>query len=289
MPNNNSGNLLSNLTTKQKATGAVVVILVAVVVWQIVGLFGGDSGTPPAPQVMSQAAKPPVTNLAANPPAANNSPANLSSNMAPDSAQPLAPLTADTSVQQRVANNEASTTVTDQMIKEQEKDQVGYLKSLNKLQNLKLEREIAESSQAIAASKLATAKTEKDMSDLLTKSTAQVSLSDYASKLAAGTANGQIMDSAGVLVPAPPSAAEEKAAAEKAAGTLAIEAKYVVLSVSKQLETWKAVIGDSGKLYSVSVGDTLPGTKITVNAIDNDGVTLLLDKKKQVIHILTSI
>ncbi|MDX1901248.1 MAG: hypothetical protein SFW66_04470 [Gammaproteobacteria bacterium] len=256
---NNRFNKLSNMPAKQKVIAVIAVIIVAVVIWQVAGLFGG--GTPaPAPAPVAVKSTTPGQNMS------SNIPTNNTNNSMSGGAAPSAPVANNNAVTEMVSTNQQSPT--EQMIKQQEKDQVGYLDSLNKLQNLKVEREIAETSQAIASAKLATATAERNMSDLLTKASQQVSLADYLNKLAESSPT-QTSTTTTVVTP---------------------EIQYVVVSVVRQFDKWTAVLGAQGKLYIVKVGDTLPGSQdAKIIAINDNGVTYLKNKEKNTIQLLTTV
>lgn len=272
-------NKLAGMPTKQKIMAIVAVLIVAVVIWQVVGLFGG--GSAPAPTIQ------PATQLSANVSKGTSGvPSSNGSNNSPVmNATPSMQTTTsadDTSKQQ---------SVTDEMIKQQELDQAKYLDEINKLQYLKLEREIAENSQAVASAKLATAKAEKDMSDLLTASNKQVSLADYANKLADSGAQTEqsTQPTQSAQLAAHPLYPGLGQLGQPSSPSSSAAPQYVVVSVAMQLGEWSAVIGEGGKLYVVHVGDTLPSDSSVVAAIDSKGVTLSKDKKKHTIDLISSV
>lgn len=245
--------------TKQKIIGLLVVILIGLIVWQVFELFFKENNSPAIPKpIANQSIK--TTNLSSstvskNP--ANNTPPNAN---VPSPASVPVLVSAQTDVQPDAS---------EAIIQAQEENQVAYLDLINKLQNLKIQKEIAETSQAIAVAKLATATAEKNMSGLIIESSQDISI-NYANKPTTGKETNATTISSLNAPPIP-------------------ENNYAVLSVSKELGHWQAVISDQGKLYTVSVGDKIPGTQIVVNEISINGVVLFDGKKKQAIRIVTSI
>jgi len=276
---NQTGNTMSGLSSKQKIIGVVAVILLGVVIWQIIGLFTGDNGSASAPVTTTPVKSNSI--MSANGPSSMNQAPNAPKMTAPNMT-PLPP--AAPQQIQAAAMVSSDDKATSEMIKDQEKNQIQYLGSLNKLQNLKVEREIAETSQAIATAKLTTAKAEKDMSDLLTQTTQkqQISLQDYANKLAANPTNALTG-----MPPTGPATVTVSTTKETAATIPAPE--YVVLSVSMLRDKWNAIIGNKGKLYNVSVGDVLPDDNSIVTAINTNGVTLRVHNQSHMLHIMNPI
>jgi hypothetical protein len=159
----------------------------------------------------------------------------------------------------------------DQYLPEEQKTEQNYLKKVNDLEELKVERQIEETNQAIAVAKLATVTAEKSTADLLTKPTPVVAEGAYANQLVNPTASGTA-----VATSAPPK-------------TETPEVAYTVISVSLQLNKWTAVIGTQGKLYNVSVGDILPLDGSVVSSISKSGVILKKDDKARKISIVSAI
>jgi type IV pilus biogenesis protein PilP len=252
-------------TNKQKITAIAVVIMVIIVIWQVIGLFGGSSEPTITPAANTQ--KP----MSAAAPGAAPAPGT------PNQAAPMA--AAVPSGDQQLAPVAALTIHKDSdLLKQQQEEQKAYLDNLNRLQLLKVQREIAETNQAISTAKLATATADKSMSDLLTSPTPPpVPAGAYASKL--GGAPGE-----------PPSGAPTEGSQTTSTTTTVkvVEPQYTVISVSMQFAKWTAVLGISGKLFNISVGDSLPdGTVVT--SINKSGVTLEKDGQKKKISVLTSI
>jgi type IV pilus biogenesis protein PilP len=250
---------MGGFNMKQKIMAGGVVVILLIVIWQVMGLFGGGKNGEVTPATQAPPANKPPGQMTAS--AAPNAPNNM---MPPGNAAPapaLIPQPAAAPRDQIAANAE--------IIKNQQEDQKKYLSSINQLQMLKLQRDIAETNQAIAAAKLATATAEQGINSLLTKPLpAPVPVGEYANKLvspsSAGGPPGQpgqpMQDMSGV--------------------------SYVVISVSMQMNRWAAVLGYQGKLYNVSVGDILPVDGWTVASISKEGVTLKKDNMRKKISLV---
>ncbi len=264
MSDNRTIKSMANGSMKQKILLVVAIIVTLVVIWQVIGLFNDGSSapaptpTPPPTAQKTQSSQAPMGQQPAMAPTAPSGPSTTAMPMAA-AQQPN-----NTSLNENFAlQNDAD------LLKKQQQQQTAYIDSVNKLQALRIERDIAETTEAISAAKLAAATADKNMSDLLTKtSSPQMSMSDYAEKLAA--AQNQTNN-----------------AANEAASTSA--AQYVVVSVSMQMNKWSAVLGYQGKLYSVSIGDVLPQDGSIVSNITRNGVTLMREGKKIKISIVNSI
>jgi type IV pilus biogenesis protein PilP len=258
----------SGFTTKQKLMAVGVVVILLIVIWQVVDLFGGGSGeSPPAP-IQNGATKPPTQMTATMPGTPANPSAPAVGGQAPTGVgQPPAIIQPQPAPIQR----EQTLSGTD-LLRNQQEEQKKYLASVNELQMLKLQRDIAETNQGIAAAKLATATTEQNINNLLTKPMpAPVPVGEYANRLAAPTAAGM---PSGVPGTAPPPEVP------------ANEAAYIVISVSMQLNRWTAVLGYQGKLYNVMIGDVLPVDGWTVASITKEGVILKKDDVKRKISLV---
>jgi type IV pilus biogenesis protein PilP len=132
---------------------------------------------------------------------------------------------------------------------QQEQAQNNYVSALNELQMLKIQREMAETNQAIIAAKLATVTAEKSITDMLSPEP---------------------------MAP-PPVPIKKESAAEEEANSVVFGSKaayYTVQSVTMQLDQWHAVLSFKDKLYDVTVGDVLPVDGAVVSAIDQKSVTL---------------
>lgn len=236
---------MAEITNKQKIMGGITAVVLLIVIWMIYGMFTEGSSSEPSTEitpVSAPGAKPAMTPTGA--PAAG-------------SAQQPA-------VQQQAPQVREAELPQSPFLAEQRAAQEDYIKQLNNLQMLRIERDISETQQAIAASKLARVKAEKDVSDLLTKPMeAAVPAGVYAGQLAGGP-------------PAPAGIVAQQVAAGGAQPVVQTipTVQYVVISVSMQLNKWTAVLGYQGKLYNVSVGDVLPTDGSKVVSINKNGVVL---------------
>lgn len=279
----NLNGAFSSMTSKQKIMAALLVLILLFVLWEVAGLFGGSAA--PATQTITpvnNAAKPAGQMGASSPnsagPAQNNMPANNPNN-------PAAMNQAQPQVQPQL--RETTVSMDSRLLDMQKETQQKYIDQLNQLQNLKVQREIAETNQAIANARLATVTAEKNASDLLTKPAApipqQVPVSAYTSTLVNPTPTG-------VNVTGAPSEAPPAASTTTTVVSTPAELPYVVISVSMQLGRWYAVLGYQGKIFNVTVGDTLPVDGAIVGSINKNGVTLLLKNgKRKRISILSSV
>ena len=227
---------------KQKLTIAIFMIVIIVIIWQAWGLFGGSSGSS-EPTPSSTALQHPAT-------ATGHIPGE---NM-PSSSQPIQPNTAQLMSNQRnsqISSREA------ELLQLQRETQAKYLAAINELQMLRIQKEIAETNQAIVKAKLDTVTAQKGIVDLFVKpATPSINAGAYASGLVSPVGSGSM-----VATPVLP-------------GTEAAPPSYVVLSVSYLMNKWHAVIGYQGKLYMVSVGDVLPVDGSIVVSINKSGIML---------------
>jgi type IV pilus biogenesis protein PilP len=151
-----------------------------------------------------------------------------------------------------------------EMQRMQQEAQAKYLAALNELQMLRLNQSIAEANRAIMTAKLATVTAEKGIVDLLAPPT-QVTTNTYAQGLVSPTSSSP------TNVPPP---------------IVTTDVKYTVISVTLLQSKWSAVIGYSGNLYHVSVGDILPPDGSTVVSISKSGVTLQKDGVRRRISLV---
>jgi cytochrome bd-type quinol oxidase subunit 1 len=247
---------LSGMTPKQKGMIVAMAIVVLVIIWQVKGLMGGSS----------QEIAPPK--LAANTTSTKTTPSAGGANTA---------ASVNNQALQQNELRQAQVGGDARFLQQQQMSEQKYIGKLNDLEDLKIQREIAETNQAIAAAKLATVTAEKNISDLLTKpSTPEVSASTYANKLA------------GPAAPAEPNTAPDGVSPPIPAAVPA-ETQYTVISVSMQLRKWSAIIGYQGKLYNVSVGDVLGADGSVVTNINKSGVTLKKEGNTRKISITSAI
>lgn len=247
----------SGMPVKQKAMIVAVVVIFLIIIWQVVGLMGGfGHGSTPAPVPTK--------------PVANHQNAKTSEMMSPNMNASTAgnnmPAQQGELRQGQVANDQ-------RFMQMQQMSEQKYLDKINDLEDLKIQRAIAETNQAIATAKLATVTAEKNISDLLTKPAApEVPAGTYANKLANPSMQGEN---------AQPGAASSMPAAPEVA--------YTVISVSMQLGRWSAVIGSQGKLFNVVVGDVLGPDNSVVVSINKSGVMLRKNGVTRKISIMTAI
>lgn len=247
MPDNQMQSAAGN--PKQKLTVIIAVIIFLVIGWQVMGLFGGPK-------------TPPVQPLKA--PAPGQRMTQQSAAGGPGSANAAMTAAAVASTDNQVPQP-APVQTNSELIKLQQETEAKYITAVNELQMLKLQQEIAEVNQALAASKLSTMVTEKSISDLLVTKPVAPPPEDFGAT-AAPTKGA----------PQAPSAVDSATS-------------YLLLSVSQQGESWSAVIGNYAKRYSVSVGDTLPPDGSVVSSIDKSSVTLEKDGKRKKLNLSNSL
>ncbi|GEM_PF-1345204 len=268
----------AGMTTKQKATIGALVVVVLIIVWQVMGLFGGGSKTaePATNTVITPAAQP---TAGANPSPSLN-PATPGQPGAPVAPHPVMPVQNNV-VQAGIAPLSLEGEIADIQKKTEQK----YIDQINQLQMLRIQREIAETNQAIANARLATVTAERGVTDLLTKPSAnsqQIPAGAYANALANPTPTG-------IALPTEVTTTTTAPVATPPPAPPVMEAQYVVISVSMQLGRWNAVLGNQGKLYNVHVGDVLPLDNSVVASISKSGVVLQKEGKRRKISILSAI
>ena len=254
--------MFSGMPTKQKVMIVAMVIIILVIAWQVIGLMGGGSSSAPSPAI-----KPPA-NQAAKSTGAAASPTEMHAT-SPANAQAM----------QQAELKQAQVASDTRFLQLQQDSEQKYLGKINDLEDLKIQRAIAETNQAIATAKLATVTAEKSISDLLTKPVApEVPAGVYANKLtnpANTPENAAGLPGGGQLPPGIISSTPQ--------------AEYTVISVSMQLGRWNAVIGYQGKLYSVVIGDVLPADNSIVVRINKNGVILRKEGRSRKISIMSAI
>jgi type IV pilus biogenesis protein PilP len=265
-------NNFSSLPTKQKVSAIVFFIIGAVVIWQAIGLFrGGSSKTAEITPDKSAA-------TSANHPAPGSSPNPASGSSASQkmmSNSPSKPGATPPSVNMQPTpaaghggnspilskpTAEVGTPPSTPINNQQQQEQVKYVSAINQLQMLKIQKEIAETNQAIVAAKLATAEAERSMTEALTPSVPIPNPANSPPPTPAAVSGG----------------ASGSSASSDASASSSISDTYIVYSVSMELDQWHAVIGFKDKLYNVMVGDIIPNDGSIVSAIDAKGVTLKL-------------
>lgn len=242
---------------KQKVMMIAIGVILLIVGYQVVKMMGGGGDVTPA-TVPTPGNKPAMT--------AGNT-ASASSGMATPGAAP-APV-----VQQPIEQTQPKPAPVQgnvALLKLQQETQVKYIAALNELQMLKVQKDIAETKQAITSSTLATATAEKNITDLLTVQQA-----------APPTAFGNMSaPTAPQALPAPNAApAPAPAAPVQAQKPATPDAPYTLLSVSFEGNRWTAVLSFQDKMYNVSVGDSLPPDGSIVDSIGREGVSLKKEKE----------
>lgn len=165
----NRTQLATNMSNRQKIITVAVVIVVAILIWQVIGLFRGGSQTSmPVPHAPAGAPA-----AGAGPNAIAPPPQNI-----PQQAQLL-----QQQQQQPLSQREA------ELVKLQQETQAKYLSALNELQMLKVEKDIAETNKAIMAARLDTITAQKNIIDLL-KPAETATASSYAPGLVNPVAAG---------------------------------------------------------------------------------------------------
>lgn len=250
------------VTTKQKVIGILTVVILAFIIYEVIGLFSTEKAAEP----VIVPAKPAGGTAASRQGQATTTRTNTATQTT--SQQPvLTPVNALTAPSQNID------------FQKQREQQETYLDSVNQLQLLRVKREIAETNQAIASARLATETANKNMSDLLTQPAAVMPQAPAGNNL--GNYAGKTEASAGGTT----SSANQNAQPVKQP---LLDVPFTVVSISMQLNRWSAVLGYEDKLYSVSLGDSLfDGSKVV--SINKSGVTLLKDGKRRRISIQTTI
>lgn len=150
----------SGITTRQKVIAGAFVVIVGIIIWQVMGLFGGGGGgstVPPAP--VNVAGKP---GAPGQPPMETPKPAEI--------AKPI-----------------AMTEREQQLMLLQQDTEARYLAAINELQMLKIEKDIAETNKAIASAKFDTVTAQKNVVNLLT--TPDVPQAAYSGSLVSPTSS----------------------------------------------------------------------------------------------------
>jgi len=237
------------LPPRQKVIVVIFLTIAIFVVWELIGLFRGgkdkSSMISPAPSAVAAQAPVPKSALPKSPPPPvqqMSGPAPhgfMSPHLAPQQSHPEVDTTPPASI----------------VLVQQEQVQSKYVTALNELQMLKIQKEIAETSQAIVAAKLATATAEKSISDLVAEAENPVTTNSHTPPPGASSTT--------IMPPGLPPGVGPDA-----------PGSYSVQSVTMEQDQWHAVVKFKDKLYDVSVGDQLPPDKSLVKAIDQRGVTL---------------
>lgn len=242
-------------TAKQKITAVALVIILIIIGYQVMGIFKSDTGEV-------------ITPAAGTPPGAAANKAPGGAQMAPSSMQNPAPQTL----------REVTPTMEPRIVDIQKQTQQKYLDQINQLQTLKIQREIAETNQAIAAAKLATVTAEKGVTDLLTRPTQPY-----------GTGMSGVYSSTAVTPPGVSTTTTQTSETLPVPAPVSNDVPYTVVSVTMQLGRWAAILSFQNKLYNVVVGDVVPLDGSVVTSINRNGVTLMKDGKSRRVSILSSV
>ena len=269
---------LDNPSVEKKSQKKIVIIVllvvvVAIVLYEISTMFGSSS----APEVVAAAnQQAQEVSKTANPEGNNARGANATANPTLGSDRKTTTPQSTAPTQVAVSND---VTMNDKLLAIQKEFEDSYIKQVNKLQSLKLQREIEDMNQAIAVARLATVTADKNVGDILTAPAPAlppvVPAGAYRNPLVNPVPSGSAVAVASHPVNAPPAALTE--------------IPYVVISVSMQLGRWNAVVGYQGKLFNVAVGDVLPIDGAVVTSINRNGVTLMKDGKHKKVAISSSI
>jgi type IV pilus biogenesis protein PilP len=152
---------------------------------------------------------------------------------------------------QQVPQQTANTPQEQASMQQQQDAQLRYLQALNELQLLKVSQNIAETNRSIMAAKFDTINSEKKIVDLLSGPAQPAP--NYAQAMTNNVSN--------------------ESATTKTVTTTS-EVPYNVVSITETHEVWSAVLGSSGTLYHVRVGDVLPADGSTVISIHANSVTI---------------
>src|SRR5688572_2740885 len=135
--------------SKQKIIIGVIIVIALVVGWNVIGMFGGGGGDESVPTPT------PAPAGAPQPGAGSNNGTTTTSMTAPPAAggTPSAPIAPSAPPQPEI--KQSNVQVNADLLKMQRETQQKYIAALNELQMLRLQREIAETNQAITVSKLA--------------------------------------------------------------------------------------------------------------------------------------
>ena len=252
-------------------------------IWEVIGMFRGGS-SPAAPAIEPTAtASPSPSAVAAMTPKPTLAPHSLSrrpccncphkrrqggghgpapsnpiAQASPPPAHPLAHVSAEQSRPTPDKTPLSGTFAIEQA--RQEAVQTRYVSALNELQMLKIQKEMAETNQAIVAAKLATATAEKTITDMLAQPEPQQPQFNMGKNGPGGASSTNVMPPPDVQPDAGPNPMAAKS--------------FSVQSVSMIQDQWHAVIKYKDDLYDVGVGDILPPDGSVIKTIDQNSVTL---------------
>ncbi len=266
-----------SMPVKQKLMLGIMLIVVIAILWQVKGMFGGGGSshseikpiTSKAGTVQSGKTQQSQQMSAAAP---NASASTMSAGQSGSASTDQAPAMTQLSIMQPAAILQNTTDQLD--------NQKKYIGKIDELETLKVQRQIAETNQAIAAARLATVTAEKGITDLLTSPKSQPV---GAPSMPQGAYANQLIESnpnAVALTPGKTPVSNQ---------VIAPDIEYSVISVAMRLHQWNAILGYQGQLYNVSIGDTLPPDGSKVTRITSTYVALRKDGKTRRIAVLSSI
>ncbi len=248
---------LMQMTSRQKIIIGVMAVVVLIIIWQIYGLFGGESVPPPPPVK-------PIAKMNAEKPTQPGQPAASTEVMPKPPGPPEL--------------KQATSIVNDPQFNQMQRiTEEKFVGKLNELEELRIQRQIAETNQAIAAAKLATVTAEKDISDLLTRPAPGSAA--FAPKTSLDITPGG----------APPGVVTETTTPKPPTPPPVEFAPYKLISVSMLFNRWAAIMTLQDATFSVGVGDVLPPDGSTVVNINKNSITLKKDGKVRKVNITASI
>lgn len=263
-------------SSKQKIILGIIVLIVLGVAWQMLGLKGGSESTitpsPTAPGAKPMTGASPSGGMAANTPGMQGQTAAQTQELATPKA--------------------SSIPVNMELLKLQQQTQADYLASINKLQMLKIQREIDETKTAIANAELNRMTAEKNIADLITSKEGMGGGGEMGPIGAGGSPTGPTGGFNPLGMP------QTTTTTTTTPATVGIPANrmpkeaplttYSLMSVAYQGNRWNAVIGE-GKIYkTVTVGDTLDDGSV-VTSINRQEVILKRDNKPRTLTLETSL
>lgn len=153
-----------------------------------------------------------------------------------------------------------------QLMQEQQRMQEKYMATLSNLQQLTADLAIAEANKLIMKARQETIESQKKIVTILTPPEPTKNYSESLSS-PGGTATASSTTGA---------ATTGTQAAQSSPGF----GNVTVVSVTNIRGKWNAVVGANGKLYNLSIGDTLPTDGSVVTSISKSGITLTKDDKE---------
>jgi hypothetical protein len=252
---------------KQKIILGIIVLIVLGVAWQMLGgKSGGDATITPSPTA-------PGTRAMGAAPGMNQTPGASTQQVQAQPQEVQTPKTAP--IQANV-----------ELLRLQQQTQADYIASINKLQMLKLQREIDETKTAIATAELNRMTAEKNIADLITSK----------ENLNGGGEMGPIGGSPAGPMGGSGNPLSNFGAPATTTTTMVIAphqkeiplTTYDLMSVAYQGHGWNAILGNGKDFKTVSVGDQLEDGSV-VTSITRQGVTLKRDNKSRTLTMQTSL